>query len=329
MRVFVAGGAGYVGSHCVRRLAEAGHTVTVYDDLSAGHREAVDPKAIFISGDLGDRATLEGVFEQGRYDAVMHFAAFLNVGESVEQPLRYWHNNVANTLKLLECMRAHDVRRFVFSSTCAVYGEPDTLPITEDLPKAPVNPYGHTKLAVEWMLQDSAAAWGLGSVSLRYFNASGAAEDGTIGEDHDPELHLIPIVLQVALGQREHVKVFGTDYPTPDGTCIRDYVHVEDLAAVHLAAVEDCPTGQADAYNVGTGYGTSVREIIEAAREVTGHPIPTIETPRRAGDPPSLYADASRIRERFRWSPRYLDVLETIRTAWRWHERHPHGFSGG
>lgn len=326
MRIFVAGGAGYVGSHCVRRLVAAGHEVTVYDDLSAGHRKAVDPEAVFVEGDLGNRATLDGVFQAGQFEAAMHFAAFLNVGESVSQPLRYYRNNVANTIKLLECMEAHGVQRIVFSSTCAVYGEPERLPITEDLPKDPINPYGHTKLAVEWLLQDCAVAWGLGSIALRYFNASGAAGDGSIGEDHDPEVHLIPIVLQVALGQRENVKIFGTDYPTPDGTCIRDYIHVEDLAEVHLRAIESCVPGEAASYNVGTGNGNSVREIIEAARRVTGHPIRSFEAARRLGDPPELYANADRARRRFGWQPRYVDIEETIATAWEWHRAHPGGF---
>lgn len=328
MRIFVVGGAGYVGSHCVRRLIAGGHEVTVYDDLSAGHREAIDPQATFIKGNLGDRATLDGVFEARRFDAAMHFAAYLNVGESVAEPLEYWHNNVANTLELLTCMKVHGVKKFVFSSSCAVYGEPEDLPITEDLPKRPISPYGATKLAVEWMLQHSAGAWGLGSVALRYFNAAGAAADGTIGEDHNPEIHLIPLVLQVALGQREHIKVFGTDYPTPDGTCVRDYVHVADLAEAHLLAVEACKEVTADAFNVGTGNGNSVLEIIAAARKVTGHAIPVVETERRAGDPPALYADPGRIRQRYGWEPRYRDVTETIATAWRWHRAHPHGFGG-
>jgi UDP-glucose 4-epimerase len=328
MRIFVVGGAGYVGSHCVRGLAAAGHAVTVYDNLCAGHRRAIDSRATFVHGDLGDRARLEDVFDAGKFDAVMHFAAFLNVGESVTQPLRYWHNNVAHTLGLLQCMQSHEVKRFIFSSSCAVYGEPPTLPIVEDLPKNPINPYGATKLAVEWMLQNSATAWGLASVALRYFNASGAAADGSIGEDHNPEVHLIPIVLQVALGQRADVKVFGTDYPTPDGTCIRDYIHVEDLAAAHVAAVEGCRPGQAEAFNVGTGNGVSVREIITAARAITGHAIPTVETDRRPGDPPALFANADRIRSRFSWTARYQDVRETIETAWRWHRAHPRGFDG-
>ena len=326
MRIFVVGGAGYVGSHCVKRLVAAGHHVTVFDNLSAGHRKAVDPQATFVEGDLGDRKALDDLFASRSFDAAMHFAAFLNVGESVQQPLKYWDNNVVRTLNLLNCMQAHDVKRFIFSSTCAVYGEPDDLPIVEDLPKNPINPYGHTKLAVEWMLQHSAEAWGLGSVALRYFNAAGAARDGSLGEDHQPEVHLIPIVLQVALGQRESIKVFGTDYPTPDGSCIRDYIHVEDLAEAHLLAVENCPAAQAEAFNVGTGNGQSVLEIIQAARSVTGHSIPAIETDRRPGDPPALYANPDKIRQRFGWEPRYREVQEVIETAWKWHQAHPHGF---
>ncbi len=326
MRIFVVGGAGYVGSHCVRRLVKEGHQVTVYDNLSAGHRQAIDPQATFVQGDLGDRATLDGVFEAGRFDAAMHFAAFINVGESVTAPLKYWHNNVANTLNLLETMEAHQVKRFIFSSTCAVHGEPEDLPITENQARDPINPYGNTKYAVELMLEDCAQAWGLGSVALRYFNASGADEAGDIGEDHDPETHLIPLVLQVPLGKREHIKAFGTDYPTPDGSCVRDYIHVNDLADAHLRAVQDCPEGTAERYNVGTGIGISVLEIINAAREVTGHPIPVVEAPRRPGDPPSLYADASKIRARYGWEPRYKDVKALIDTAWRWHQGHPNGF---
>lgn len=327
MKIFVVGGAGYVGSHTVKRLIAGGHDVTVYDNLSAGHRKAVDPKATFVEGDLGDPVALHRVFQAGRFDAAMHFAALLDVGQSVREPLLYWRNNVANTLGLLECMQAQGVRRFVFSSSCAVYGQPEKLPITEDLPKSPVSPYGATKLAVERMLEDSAAAWGLGSVALRYFNASGAAVDGSLGEDHDPEIHLIPLVLQVALGQRQDIKVFGTDYPTADGSCIRDYIHVDDLAEVHLRAVEGCRRGKAEAYNVGTGHGNSVLEIIAAAREVTGHPIPVVETKPRPGDPPALYADSGRIRHRYGWKPRYRDVRSIIETAWRWHQAHPYGFA--
>lgn len=327
MRIVAAGGAGYVGSHCVRRLCDAGHEVVVFDNLIAGHREAVDPRARFIHVDLAERAAIDRVLDGGGFDAAMHFAAFLNVGESVHRPLPYYENNVANTLKLLQSMQAHGVTRFIFSSTCAVYGEPQELPIVEDLPKDPINPYGRTKLAVEWMLQDSAAGWGLGSVALRYFNASGASADATIGEDHDPEIHLIPLVLKVALGQRADIKVFGTDYPTPDGTCVRDYVHVEDLAEAHLRALEACEAGRAEAYNVGTGSGSSVLDIIAAARAVTGHAIPTVEAARRPGDPPALYADASRIRARLGWTAQHRDIRETIRTAWAWHAAHPHGYA--
>jgi UDP-glucose-4-epimerase GalE len=327
MRVLVAGGAGYVGSHAVRALVAAGHEVTVYDNLVAGHRRAVDPQAAFIHGDVGDRAMVDRLLAASRFDAVMHFAAWLNVGESVARPLMYYENNVANTLRLLQSMEQHGVKRFIFSSTCAVYGEPESVPIVEELRKNPINPYGRTKLAVEWMLQDAAAAWGLGSVALRYFNASGASADGVIGEDHDPELHLIPLVLQVALGQRPEIKIFGTDYPTPDGTCVRDYIHVEDLATAHLAALGQCEPGRAEAFNVGTGRGASVREIIETARAVTGQAIPTVEVARRPGDPPTLYANPAKIKSRLGWSPRYTEIRPIIETAWRWHRSHPDGFA--
>ncbi len=326
MRIFVTGGAGYVGSHCVRHLVSAGHAVTVYDSLIHGHRRAVDPKAEFIQGDLADAKTLDQAFVAGHYDALMHFAAFLNVGESVAQPLKYYRNNIANTITLLECMQRAGIQRMVFSSTCAIYGEPDDLPITEDLPKQPISPYGCSKLAIEWLLRDSAVAWGLGSASLRYFNAAGAAADGTIGEDHSPEIHLIPVVLQVAQGKRQNLKVFGTDFPTPDGTCVRDYVHVEDLADAHLRAVQSLKDGVAEGFNVGTGRGTSVLEIISAARTVTGHGIPVELTERRAGDPPALYASSDKLQNRFGWEPRYRDVEAIIETAWRWHKAHPDGF---
>ena len=327
MRIFVTGGAGYVGSHTVRRLAEAGHEVTVFDNLVAGHDQAVDKRARFIKGDLADRTLLDQTFAVGKFEAVVHFAAFLNVGESVDRPLMYYRNNVANTLNLLEAMEKAAIKRLVFSSTCAVYGVPERLPIVEDLPKAPINPYGATKLAVERMLEDSAAAWGLGAVALRYFNASGASADGTIGEDHTPELHLIPLILQVALGQREHIKIFGTDYPTPDGTCIRDYIHVEDLADAHRLAIERLTPGQFDFYNVGTGNGYSVQEVIQACRKITGHPISAIEQPRRPGDPPALFADPSKLRSQLGWSPRYTDIEKIVATAWQWHSNHPKGFA--
>jgi UDP-glucose 4-epimerase len=326
MRIFATGGAGYVGSHCVKRLVAAGHEVAVYDNLVYGHRQAVDRAATFIEGDLADVEKLNQVLQAGRFDAVMHFAAYLNVAESVQQPLLYYRNNVVNTVNLLEAMYAARIRRLVFSSSCAVYGAPETLPITEDTPKNPINPYGATKLTMEWLLRDSAAAWGLGSVSLRYFNACGAAADGTLGEDHRPEVHLIPLVLQVALGQRETITIFGTDYPTPDGTCIRDYIHVEDLAKVHLLAVEQVSEGQAEAFNVGTGWGRSVLEIIAAARRVTGHTIPAQAAARRLGDPPALYAASDKLRQRYGWEPRRSDLEPIITSAWRWHQTHPNGY---
>lgn len=325
MNVLVTGGAGYVGSHCVRRLVTAGHRVTVYDDLSAGHARALPRGVTLVRADLADTATLNKALGGG-VDAVMHFAAFLDVGESVRAPLKYYANNVANTLGLLRLMEAGGIRRMVFSSTCATYGEPAKLPIREDTPQAPINPYGHTKLAVEWMLRECATAWGLGSCALRYFNACGAAADGAIGEDHDPEIHLIPLVLQAAAGRRESISVFGTDYPTPDGTCVRDYVHVEDLAEAHLLALEALGDGRFDAYNLGTGRGTSVREIIEAAQRVTGRKIPVREVARRPGDPPELYADASRIRAALGWQAKYVNIEDTIATAWAWHSAHPNGY---
>ncbi|MFQ5807870.1 MAG: UDP-glucose 4-epimerase GalE [Phycisphaerae bacterium] len=326
MRIFVTGGAGYVGSHCVKRLVAVGHEVAVYDNLVYGHRQAVDRAAAFIEGDLADVEKLNQVLRPTRFDAVMHFAAFLNVGESVRQPLLYYRNNVVNTIHLLEAMQSAEIKRLVFSSTCAVYGVPERLPITEELAKNPINPYGETKLTMEWLLRDSAAAWGLGSVSLRYFNACGAAGDGTIGEDHRPEVHLIPLALQVALGRRETLGIFGTDYPTPDGTCIRDYVHVEDLAEAHLRAVERLTEGQAQAFNVGTGRGHSVTEVIEAARRVTGQAIPANPVARRSGDPAALFAASDKLRRQYGWEPRYTDIEPIIATAWRWHQAHPDGY---
>lgn len=325
MRLFVTGGAGYVGSHCVRRLLDAGHSVTVFDNLSYGHRAAVDARAAFVQGDLADAGAVRTALTQG-YDGVLHFAGFINVGESVREPLMYYQGNVVNTLNLLEAMRDAAVRRMVFSSTCAIYGTPQTLPIHEDLPKQPISPYGASKLVVEWLLADCAAAWGLGAVALRYFNASGASSDTVIGEDHQPEFHLIPLVLQVALRQRENIQVFGTDYPTPDGSCVRDYIHVEDLAEAHLRAIEELSPGAFEAYNVGTGRGHSVLEVVQAAREVTGHAIPVVVAPRRPGDPPELYANAARLQTRFSWRPQHTELSETIRSAWRWHSANPQGY---
>jgi UDP-glucose 4-epimerase len=320
MRLLVTGGAGYVGGHTVRALLDAGHEVTVYDNLVYGHRETV-PCELQI-GELADRSRLDALFRRGRFDAVLHFAAYAYVGESVAEPSKYWRNNVVAGLELLDAMRAHGVDRLVFSSTCAVYGPPGRLPIDEDERKAPESPYGESKLTFERVLASYARAYGLRSVSLRYFNAAGARPDGTLGEDHEPETHLIPLVLRAAAGRSPRVKIFGTDYPTPDGTCIRDYVHVDDLASAHvlaLAAME--PSGTCLAFNVGTGRGYSVREIVQAGRKVTGREIPIVETDRRPGDPPGLYADNRRIRGALGWSPRYTDPEEIVRTAWAWHAR--------
>lgn len=326
MRVLVTGGAGYVGSHCLRALCDAGHFAVVLDSLLNGHREAVDRRAKLVLGDLADAVLLDRTFGQGQFDAVMHFAAFAEVGESVRDPLRYYRNNVVNSVALLETMQRHNVKRFIFSSSCAVYGAPARVPIEENSPKSPINPYGRTKLAIEWLLEDAAAAWGLGATALRYFNAAGASADSTIGEDHDPESHLIPRVLQVAFGKAEQIIIFGNDYPTRDGTCIRDYIHVEDLAAVHRLAIEHQEPGTFSAFNVGTGVGPSVLEVVEAARKVTGHPIPAQIAPRRPGDPPELVAQAGAVQQRLNWRPQYTDIARTIETAWNWHRTHPNGY---
>ncbi len=325
MRVLVTGGAGYIGSHAVRLLARAGHDVWVWDNLSRGHRAAV-PAGRLIEGDLIDRARLEQALRAHRIEAVMHFAAFALVGESVADPAVYYANNVVSTLALLDAMRAAEVLRIVFSSTTAVYGVPQQLPITEDEPRRPINPYGFTKLVIERALEDYGQAYGLAFASLRYFNAAGASPDGDLGEDHDPESHLTPIVLQVALGRRAHVTIFGDDYPTPDGTCIRDFIHVDDLGDAHVKALELLEPGMRMELNLGTGRGHSVREVIEACRHVTGHPIPVEVGPRRAGDPPQLVADSRRAQATLGWTPRYVDIHEIVETAWRWHRTHPRGF---
>jgi len=327
MRILVTGGAGYVGSHCVRGLCAAGHDIVVYDNLALGHRQAVDRSARLLVGDLADTDLLLRTLSGNGFEAVMHFAAFAEVGESVEEPLRYYRNNVANTVSLLEVMRASGVKKLVFSSSCATYGIPSAVPIRENMPQDPVNPYGRTKLAIEWVLRDCCAAWGLGATALRYFNAAGAASDGRIGEDHKPESHLVPRVLQVALGQRSEIKIFGLDYPTPDGTCVRDYVHVEDLSGVHVLAIETQSEGRFRAYNVGTGRGFSVQEVIQAARQVTGHDIPAVPAPRRSGDPPQLYADPTLIRTELGWRPAYTDIRRIVETAWSWHGQHPQGYA--
>ena len=326
MNLLVAGGAGYVGSHAVRALLAAGHSVVVLDNLSSGHAAAVADGARLVVGDLEDSILLNDLFREGHFDAVLHFAAFIEVGESVVNPLKFYHNNVGNSVRLLSAMERHGVKRMVFSSTCATYGTPEKMPIAEDTPRNPQSPYARAKLAVEWAMADSAAAWGLGCVALRYFNAAGAAADATIGEDHDPETHLIPNVLKVALEQRDQVKIFGTDYPTKDGTCVRDYVHVDDLADAHLKAIEAAKEGEFKAYNAGTGTGSTVREVVEASREVTGHAIPVIESPRRPGDVPVLWADASLIKKELGWSARHTDLKGIVASAWAWHQSHPNGF---
>jgi UDP-glucose-4-epimerase GalE len=320
-RILVTGGAGYVGSHACKALAAAGHEPIVYDNLTRGHREFARWGPL-EEGDLRDGPRLDAVFARHRIDAVMHFAALAYVGESVEQPALYYRNNVGGTLELLDAMRRAGVGRLVFSSTCATYGVPVRMPITEDLPQQPINPYGATKLMIERVLRDYDAAYGLRSVALRYFNAAGCDPDGEIGEDHDPETHLIPRVLMAADGTLPHVEVFGTDYPTPDGTCLRDYIHVADLADGHLRALDYLARGGATtAINLGTGRAFSVREVIGAAGRVTGRPIPVREGPRREGDPPVLVADATRARDVLGFAARYAEIEPIVATAWRWHER--------
>ena len=325
MRVLVTGGAGYVGSHAAKLLAESGHEVWIVDNLAEGHRAAAG-KLPLIVADLVDQETITKLLKTNRIDAVMHFAAFAYVGVSVREPAKYYHNNVVGTLALLDAMRAADVRRIVFSSTCATYGIPTKVPISEDHPQQPINPYGFTKLAIERALADYSHAYGIGYAALRYFNASGAAADGTIGEDHDPETHLIPLVLQVALGQRADVDIFGTDYPTPDGTCIRDYIHVDDLATAHLLALEKLDDRTALKLNLGTGRGASVQEVVDLCRGVTGHKIPTRAVARREGDPPELVADPSAAKRMLGWEAKHQEMRGIIESAWRWHSVHPHGY---
>lgn len=319
--ILVTGGAGYVGSHACKALAAAGHTPVVFDNLDRGHREFVRWGPL-EEGDIRDGARLDAVFARHRIDAVMHFAALAYVGESVSEPAVYYRNNVGGTLELLDAMRRAGVERLVFSSTCATYGVPARMPITEDLPQQPINPYGATKLMIERVLRDYDAAYGLRSVSLRYFNAAGCDPDGEVGEDHDPETHLIPRVLMAADGTLPHVEVFGTDYPTPDGTCLRDYIHVADLADGHLRALDYLARGGATtAINLGTGRAFSVREVIGAAERVTGRRIPVRAGPRREGDPPVLVADATRARDVIGFAARYTEIEPIVATAWRWHGR--------
>ncbi|HEV3079324.1 MAG TPA: UDP-glucose 4-epimerase GalE [Gemmataceae bacterium] len=325
MRILVTGGAGYIGSHTVRLLLSRGHEVWIYDNLSEGHRAAV-PAERLIVGDLCDVPQVDQLVMDRRIEAVIHFAAFTYVGDSVREPGKYYQNNLVNTLNLMECLRRNRVGRFVFSSTAATFGVPERAPITEDEPQRPINPYGSSKLAVERALADYAVAYGWGYAALRYFNAAGASPDAKIGEDHDPETHLIPLILQAILGQRPAIEIYGTDYPTPDGTCIRDYIHVDDLAAAHLLALENLQPGKGLRYNLGIGRGYSVREVIQAVESVTGKRVPVKEGPRRSGDPPVLVASSDRIQQELGWRPQYTDIRPIIETAWRWHSSHPRGY---
>ncbi|PAW83052.1 MAG: UDP-glucose 4-epimerase GalE [Opitutia bacterium Tous-C8FEB] len=327
MNILVVGGAGYIGSHCVRQILAAGHRPVILDNFVYGHRAAVPAGVTLHEGNLGDAPFVRRVLEAERIDAVMHFAAYCYVGESVTDPMKYYFNNVVATLHLLQAMRDAGVRRFIFSSTCATFGVPATLPIHENLPQAPINPYGQTKLDIEQVLKALAVAHGLSFAVFRYFNAAGAAEDGSIGEDHAPETHLIPLAIDVATGRRPHLQLFGTDYPTPDGTCLRDYVHVDDLSRAHIAACTrlDAPGTQLF-YNLGTGRPTSNREVIAAVEEITGRPVRVVESPRRAGDPPALFADSAKARRELGWTVKFPDIKSIVATAWKWHQARPAGF---
>jgi UDP-glucose 4-epimerase len=322
--ILVTGGAGYIGSHAVLALQQAGYGVVVLDNLVYGHREIVERslKAELIVGSTDDRPLLDQIFASHDIAAVMHFAAYAYVGESVTDPAKYYRNNVVGTLTLLEAMLAASIKNFVFSSTCATYGVPKTTPIPEEHPQAPINPYGASKLMVERILTDFSAAYDLKSVYFRYFNAAGADPDGLTGEDHDPETHLIPLILLTALGKREAISVFGTDYPTPDGTCIRDYIHVTDLAVAHVLGLEYLlKGGSTEVFNLGNGSGFSVRQVIESAEQVTGRSIKVMEGDRRPGDPPALVGSSDRARQVLGWQPQYPDIAEILTHAWKWHQQ--------
>ncbi len=323
MKILVTGGAGYIGSVTAEQLLDLGHDVAVFDNLERGHREAVDPRARLFEGDLRDAARIEAVMRDVRPEAVMHFAAYALVPESMRDPQLYFDNNLGGGLNLVRAMQRADVPRLVFSSTCATYGQPGRVPIAESEPQRPTNPYGESKLAFEKVLDWHRAIHGLQAVYLRYFNACGAT--AKYGEDHDPETHIIPIVLQCALGRREKVLICGDDYDTPDGTCVRDYIHIVDLARAHILALTAAHTG---AFNLGNGTGYSVRDIVETARRVTGRPIPAETAPRRPGDPPRLVADAARARELLGWKPACPDLETIIASAWAWHQAHPDGYAG-
>jgi len=321
MHILVTGGAGYIGSHCVRLLRQSGHHVVVVDNLVYGHRYAVPVGVPFYLYDIGDEASIQTVLKKEKIEVVMHFAAYAWVGESVTQPMKYYQNNVVATYRLLQAMLAGDVKKFIFSSSCATYGIPDTLPITEETPQKPINPYGQTKLDVEQALKALARAHDFRFVALRYFNAAGAAEDGSIGEDHTPETHLIPSIIEHILGQRPCIQVFGDDYPTPDGTCLRDYVHVDDLARAHILAIQqlDQPH-QALCLNLSTGKPYSVKTVIQKVEHITGHAVRAEIHPRRPGDPPALYADAGQAKALLKWTPQHTTIDTIIQTAWKWHQ---------
>ena len=328
MRLLVLGGAGYIGSHTALELIKKGHEVIVVDNLVTGYEKAIPDKAVFYQGDIRNFDFLDNLFKKERIDAVIHFAAYSLVGESVTNPLKYYDNNLYGTKVLLEAMIKNNVNKIVFSSTAATYGEPENIPILESDRTCPTNPYGETKLAMEKMFHWASKAHGLSYVSLRYFNACGADATGQIGEAHNPESHLIPLALQVPNGKRESVSIYGTDYDTPDGTCIRDYIHVTDLAQAHILAVEYLANGgESDIFNLGNGVGYSVREVIETARSVTGHPIPATEVPRRAGDPARLVASGEKAKKILGWEPKIKKLDEIIASAWKWHKAHPEGYT--
>ena len=322
MKIFVVGGAGYIGSICAELLLDEGHEIAIFDNLTEGHRAAVDPRAQFIKGDLEDRQSIESALARTRPDAVMHFAANALVGESMQNPSKYFRNNIGNGVNLLDAMVASGVRRIVFSSTCAIFGPPERLPIDETLPRRPINPYGESKLAFEKILRWYDEIHGVRFVSLRYFNAAGASEE--FGEDHRIETHLIPNVLKVALGQKPLVEIFGADYDTPDGTCIRDYIHIIDLARAHILALG---ASKSEFYNLGTGGGSSVREVIDCCRKITGHKIDIVEKPRRPGDPPRLIASSEKIKRELGWKPQFQSLDAIIESAWKWHQKFPRGYN--
>lgn len=328
MTILVLGGAGYIGSHTVYELIDNGEDVVIIDNLLTGHKEAIHPKARFYKGDIRDREFLDDVFKKEKIDAVIHFAAYSLVGESMEKPLKYYDNNLCGTKILLDSMVANGIDKIVFSSTAATYGEPEKVPILETDRTEPTNTYGETKLSMEKMFKWVGKAHGLRYVSLRYFNACGAHISGQIGEDHNPESHLIPLILQVPNGKREYISIFGDDYDTKDGTCVRDYIHVTDLAQAHILAVKYLQSGnESNIFNLGNGVGFTVKEVIDTARKVTSHPIPAKITPRRAGDPAQLIASSEKAKEILGWTPEHNSLEEIISTAWNWHKNHPNGFN--